>query len=61
MEKYIIYGGTKYKAKEVICENCRKTYLAAERWLKTRKHHYCCKKCAAEGYSRVKLLEKQSR
>ena len=59
MENYIIYGGTKYKAKETVCENCGKVYLAAERWLLTRKHHYCCKQCAIAGRSRASAQAKQ--
>lgn len=61
MENYVIYGGTKYKAIEMVCENCGKTYLAPVRWLKTRKHHYCCQKCAAEGYGKFRLLEHQAK
>lgn len=61
MENYVIYGGTKYKAIEIVCENCGKPYLVPIRWLKTRKHHYCCQKCAAEGYSKFRLLESQAK
>lgn len=61
MENYVIYGKTKYKAIEMVCENCGKTYLAPIRWLKTRKHHYCCQKCAAEGYGKLRLLEGQAK
>ena len=50
MEKVVLYGGTKYKAQEMICDACGKQYLAPIRWLKSRVHHYCCKKCAAKGH-----------
>lgn len=61
MEQYVIYGKTKYKAVELICENCGKKYLAPVRWLKSRKHHYCCAKCASEGCSKIRLIEKQQK
>ena len=61
MENYVIYGGTKYKAVEMVCESCGKVYLAPIRWLKTREHHYCCRKCAAEGYGKLRLLKSQAK
>ena len=51
--KFVIYGKTKYKATEVICETCGKSYLAAIRWLNSRKHHYCSTECACKGKSNL--------
>lgn len=49
--KFVIYGKTKYRATEVICETCGKSYLAANRLLKSRAHHYCSPACACKGKS----------
>ena len=57
-QQYIIYGGTKYKAQEAICENCQKPFLTATRFFSRAKHHYCCRECKDEGAKKLNAAQR---
>lgn len=44
---YVMEGKKRRKAVEVVCEQCSKEFLKQERFVKKRKHHFCCSECSS--------------
>lgn len=56
MDFIIDNNGKKRKAEKVICNNCKKEFLKAQRFIKKSKNNFCSPECHKEGSRKERVI-----